>query len=93
MQVHDFTAARSDFAGAPEERAEGRLVVVVGEERGRDQHSGEAHENEHDQDLDQGEPGPTRHCARSLRDHEGCALSLDGPEWSSTADFTLTRRF
>ena len=61
MHVHDFSAARSNFASAAEERVDGRLVAVAWEEGGRNQHRHEAHEDEHDEDLDQREPGPTRH--------------------------------
>ena len=77
MHGDDFTALGRDFASAPEERVECRLIVVVREERGRNEDSYEAHEDEYDEQLEQCEPGRSSRFVRLRRDHEGTFPSLE----------------
>ena len=61
VHVQDFTAPGRRLASAHEKRVECRLIVVAREQGGRNESSHEAHENEHDEDLDQRKPGAMTH--------------------------------
>ena len=76
MQVHDFTPPGRDFASAREECVDGRLVVVAREERGHNEDSHEAHENEHDQHLDQRKPRTMTHWRRATPQGKHRALNV-----------------
>jgi len=61
VHVQNFTAPGRCLASAHEKRVECRLIVVGREQGGRNEGSHEAHENEHDEHLDQRKTGAMTH--------------------------------